>query len=148
MEVFKSWYTYWFAKAKGSSSYMTTVQESIYWNLLKRIFLNPIAIATSLSVRDLNFFLERTSEKLMFDHLTEIANTRSLSDEQRRFLIIKTVLQEYSKIILGHKPWLSSDVLGFTLFNHLADPQIPADLNNRQKQYKTYRVIKSSMFAT
>ena len=130
MEAFKSWYTGWYTKAGGMIGSMTKIQESIYWNLLKRIFLNPIAIALELSIRDLSFFLERTSEKLMFDHLTQISRTKKLSDEQRRFQIIKTVLQEYASVIVG-KPWLSESVLGYTLFSHLSDPKISKDLNKK-----------------
>ena len=136
------WTHFWYERAVAylPANPMTHIQSAIFWNLVQRIFYNPIILASEISISQLNAFIAASVEKLTFDSLTEMTNKKTLSNEARRFQIIKTILQEYSDVILGPDQWLSKTVLGADFFNHLADPKKVKDCNNRQKQFKHYKV--------
>jgi len=136
------WTHFWYNKAVAylPTSPMTHIQAEIFWNLVQRIFYNPIRLASEISISQLNGFVAAVVEKLTFDSLTEMTNNKVLSNEARRFQIIKSILQEYSDVIIGPDQWLSKTVLGTDFYNHLADPKKVKDMNNRQKQFKQYKV--------
>ena len=136
------WTHFWYEKAVAylPANPMTHIQYSIFWNLVRRIFYNPIILASEISISQLNAFIAACVEKLTFDSLTEMTKNEALSNEAQRFQIIKTILQEYSDVILGPDQWLSKTVLGSDFYNHLADPVKVKDMNNRQKQFKQYKV--------
>ena len=136
------WTHFWYERAVAylPANPMTHIQSAIFWNLVQRIFYNPIILASEISISQLNAFIAASVEKLTFDSLTEMTNKKTLSNEARRFQIIKTILQEYSDVILGPDQWLSKTVLGSDFYNHLADPKKVKDCNNRQKQFKQYKV--------
>jgi len=135
------WTHFWYNKAVAylPASPMTHIQAEIFWNLVQRIFYNPIRLASEISISQLNGFVAAVVEKLTFDSLTEMTNNKVLSNEARRFQIIKSILQEYSDVIIGPDQWLSKTVLGTDFYNHLADPKKVKDMNNRQKQFKQYK---------
>ncbi|CBY17966.1 unnamed protein product [Oikopleura dioica] len=135
------WTHFWYEKAVAylPANPMTQIQGAIFWNLVQRIFYNPIRLASELSISQLNAFIAAAVEKLTFDSLTEMTNNAVLSNEARRFQIIKSILQEYSDVIIGPDQWLSKKVLGTEFYNHLADPKKVKDMNNRQKQFKQYK---------
>lgn len=138
------WTQFWYEKAVAYlpqiQNPMTSIQYSIFWNLIQRIFYNPVKLAFELSIRELNAFIAAAVEKLTFDSLTEMTKGKHLSPEAQRFQIIKTILQEYSDVIIGNDLWLSKNVLGNELYSHLVDPKKPKDMKNRQKQFKQYKV--------
>lgn len=135
------WTHFWYEKAVAylPANPMTHIQSAIFWNLVQRIFYNPIRLASEISISQLNAFIAASVEKLTFDSLTEMTKNKALSNEARRFQIIKTILQEYSDVIIGPDEWLSKTVLGSDFYNHLADPKKVKDMNNRQKQFKQYK---------
>ena len=136
------WTHFWFEKARAylPTNLMTNIQSAIFWNAVQRIFYNPILLAHEISISQLNSFVASVVEKLTFDSLTEMTNNEALSNEARRFQIIKSILQEYSDVIIGPNQWLSKTVLGAEFYNHLTDPKKVKDVNNRQKQFKQYKV--------
>lgn len=135
------WTHFWFEKARAylPTNVMTNIQSAIFWNAVQRIFYNPILLAHEISISQLNSFVASVVEKLTFDSLTEMTNNEALSNEARRFQIIKSILQEYSDVIIGPNQWLSKTVLGAEFYNHLTDPKKVKDVNNRQKQFKQYK---------
>ena len=144
IDPLSQWTQFWYEKALAYfpqiQNRMTSIQSSIFWNILQRIFYNPVSTAFELSIRELNAFLAAAVEKLTFDSLTEMSKGEQLSPEAQRFQIIKTILQEYSDVIIGKDLWLSKNVLGNELYSHLVNPEKVKDMKNRQKQFKQYKV--------
>jgi hypothetical protein len=133
---------YLFDQAHIFTNEMIFLQLNFFWIILKRFFTNPIKMAADISLRQMSLFLATANEKLMYDALSEIKNVGTLSKERERFLIIKTILQEYNDIIFGSEPWLSEKNLGHDFFNHLAHPKKQEKVKrNRQRGFKNYKVI-------
>lgn len=132
-----------FLKAMNITSTMISLQLKLFWNIFERFLANPMKLIMDSSTRDMSLFLATANEKLMFDSLTEITDLGSLSKERERFLIIKTILQEYDDVIFGQNPWLSKHNLGSEFFNHLTHPEKTSAKRNRQRRFKQYTVILS-----
>jgi hypothetical protein len=103
---------------------------------MRRFIANPIEMVAEISARETSSFIATANEKLLFDSLLEITEIGTLSKERERFLIIKTILQEYSDVFFENHSWLSEQTLGTKFYNHLVNPRkTKAKRSRRFKQY-------------
>ena len=127
-----------FDKANSMTMNMIFLQLNLFWIFLKRFIANPIEMLAESSARETSSFLATANEKLMFDFLLEIIEIGTLTKERERYLIIKTILQEYSDVIFGNHSWLSEQTLGTKFYNHLVNPK--KTKAKRRRRFKQYTV--------